>query len=47
MPIHPPKKGEKQKDFISRCIKVEIVDRPQKQATAICFDVWRRSKKKK
>jgi len=47
MPI--PKKGETKKDFISRCIPFVIeegtTDDP-KQAAAICYSIWRRSKKK-
>ena len=45
MPINP-KKGESEKDFISRCIKIEVMnDKPQKQAAAICYDTWKRNKK--
>lgn len=45
MPLPNPRKGEKQKDFISRChsaIKGEFPD--QKQRTAVCFSQWRKKK---
>lgn len=44
-----PKKNEKQKDFIKRCIPFVIDEgttKDPKQATAICFSIWKRSKKK-
>jgi hypothetical protein len=47
MPIKP-KKGEKEKDFISRCIPVEMEadsERTNAQAAAICYSIWRESKK--
>ena len=47
MPI--PKKGEKQDDFISRCIPIVInegtTDDPS-QAAAICHSIWEKAKKK-
>lgn len=44
-----PAKGEKQKDFIARCIPQMIKGEgyPQLQATAICYSYWRRRNKKK
>ena len=45
MPINY-KKGEKEKEFMSRCIKIEVMnDKPQKQAVAICLDKWRNHNK--
>jgi len=50
MPIPTPKKGEKKKDFHSRCMgssvmKSEYPD--MKQRNAICFSKWRSKNKKK
>jgi len=48
MPIPKPKSGEKQDAFISRCMSAiggEYDD--NKQAVAICYDAWRKSKEKK
>ena len=48
MPIPTPKSGEKQDDFISRCMsnKTMLSDFPdQEQRSAVCFDAWRESKK--
>jgi len=45
-----PNKGEKQSDFISRCIPIVINEgttNDSKQAAAICYSIWRRSKGKK
>lgn len=55
MPIPKPKKGEKQDDFIGRCIPLvlerEDLDKDseddRKQATAICFNTWREAKEAK
>lgn len=47
MPLPSPKKGEKRKDFISRCMseaKDEFSD--QKQRLAVCFTQWRNRNKK-
>jgi len=43
----PKNKGEKQKDFMARCIS-HHVDKgsPQKQAVAMCFSMWREGKGK-
>ncbi len=43
-----PRKGEKQTDFISRCIRQlskEDPNRKPKQVQAICFQTWRDRKK--
>jgi ATP-dependent Clp protease, protease subunit len=43
-----PRKGETEKDFVSRCIPIVLDDGTaddSKQATAICFSIWRQSKK--
>jgi hypothetical protein len=45
MPIPKPRKGQKQADFISDCIKrLSKIDpeRPQKQIIAMCYSQWRR-----
>ena len=47
MKIPTPNKGESQKDFISRCIPYVIREGTtddQKQATAICYSIWRKAK---
>lgn len=49
MPIPTPRPKEERKKFVSRCIgQLHDVDpkRPQKQIIAICFDAWRKSKRK-
>jgi len=48
MPVPKPKKSEKEKDFISRCIrelKRTDPDRPLKQIIAICYAQLRRTRK--
>jgi ATP-dependent Clp endopeptidase proteolytic subunit ClpP len=43
-----PRKGETEKDFVSRCIPIVLDDGTaddSKQATAICYSIWRQSKK--
>ena len=45
-----PKRNEKEKDFISRCIPYVLKEgtaKDNKQATAICYSIWRQSKGKK
>ena len=42
-----PSKNEQQDDFIKRCIPIVINEgtaKDNKQAAAICFSIWRRSK---
>jgi ATP-dependent protease ClpP protease subunit len=48
MPIPNPRKDEKEKDFIGRCMADEIMrkDYDQKQRLAVCFSSWRKSKSK-
>ena len=43
----PPKQGENRQEFVSRCIAhyVGKENKSQSQASAICFDTWRRYKK--
>jgi hypothetical protein len=42
MPLPKPIEGEKQNDFVSRCIKAEQGSgRPQEQIQAMCFQAWR------
>lgn len=45
----PPRPGEREKDFINRCIPVVINDGTAKdpqQAAAICYSMWEDAKKK-
>lgn len=47
MPLPKPKKGEKQSDFLSRCISFETKaspDRAGEQVQAMCYATWRRAK---
>ena len=47
MPVNP-KKGEREGDFISRCIGEEIsAGYEQEQAAAICYSYWRKDKMSK
>ena len=47
MPVNP-KKGEREEDFISRCIGEEISGGyEQSQAAAICYSYWRKDKMSK
>jgi len=47
MPIPQPKKGEKQNDYMGRCMhKIGKEDRPQDQKVAICLNTFRNPKKK-
>lgn len=47
MPVNP-KKGEREEDFISRCIGEEISGGyEQSQAAAICYSYWRKDKMNK
>ena len=44
-----PNKGEKQKDYISRCIPMVMKEgtaKDQKQAAAVCFSMWKQHKSK-
>jgi hypothetical protein len=50
MPLPKPKAGEKQRDFVSRCIEFETnasPGRPAEQVQAMCFQAWRDRGKKK
>lgn len=50
MPVPTPKKGQKQNEYMSECMKFfddEDSDMSRKQRLAICFDKWNKSKKKK
>ena len=43
-----PRKGEKEKDFIARCVPILIEEgKPSDQAVAQCHSIWDSSKKKK
>lgn len=47
MPIKP-RKDESKNDFIPRCVGVEVgAGREQAQAVAICYDIWKRHKRRK
>lgn len=47
MPVNP-KKGEREEDFISRCISEEISGGyEQSQAAAICYSYWDKDKMSK
>lgn len=47
MPIPKPIKGEQQSKYISRCISAIVGEyESNKQAAAVCFTTWRRSKRK-
>jgi len=47
MPVNP-KKGEREEDFISRCIGEEVsAGYEQTQAAAICYSYWRKDKMSK
>lgn len=47
MPVNP-KKGEREEDFISRCIGEEVSGGyEQSQAAAICYSYWRKDKMSK
>jgi len=48
MPLPKPKKYERKKRFISRCMKSKVMkkDYPKvKQRVAVCYSQWRESKK--
>jgi len=48
MPLVKPKKYERKKKFISRCISDENVKKefPRlKQRVAVCYGIWREDKK--
>lgn len=45
-----PKKGESEKDFVSRCIPIVLDEgtaEDNKQAAAVCYSMWREDKKEK
>lgn len=41
----PPRKGEKENNFISRCVSYLMKQEgiPQKQAIARCYSMWRKA----
>jgi len=48
MPIPKPKKYERKKKFISRCMKNKVMkkDYPKlKQRFAVCYSTWKKNKK--
>lgn len=47
MPIPKPKGGEKESEFIGRCMSaISGEDKPQEQKLAICYRTWRDAKGK-
>lgn len=44
MPIPKPKSGEREDDFISRCIEAIYDEYGQEQSIAICYSTYRESK---
>lgn len=44
MPIPKPKGGEKQTDFMSRCVPQMMKEFKEDQAIAICYDAYRNKK---
>jgi hypothetical protein len=49
MPIPSPKKDEEQKDFISRCMGNDTMNKEypdEKQRAAVCYSQWKEKKKK-
>jgi hypothetical protein len=50
MPIPKPRKNETEKDFISRCMGNEVMNREypdNKQRSAVCYSSWRKEHGKK
>lgn len=50
MPLPNPRKGQTQKEFVSSCMKNEVMNKEYpdiKQRSAVCFSIWKQSKKKK
>ena len=47
-PMPKPKPGEKQSEWMGRCVPVAVEEgRPQKQAVAMCIQMWRDKDKKR
>ena len=44
MPIPKPKSGEKQSDYIGRCMSAISNEYDQDQALGICYSTWRESR---
>jgi len=50
MPLVKPTEGEKEQEFISRCMENKESNKKfpnQKQRAGVCFSLWKKSKKKK
>jgi len=45
LPVPKPQANEEKDDYISRCISSISNEYEQDQATAICFNTWRETKK--
>lgn len=41
MPLPKPNAGEKQKDFMGRCLEVAITEFDKDQAIAVCYNQWK------
>jgi|TARA_R110002012_G_scaffold289435_4_gene482531 hypothetical protein len=46
MPLPKPKKGEKQNEFMTRCLDKALTEFPKDQAMAVCYDIFRNDKNK-
>ncbi len=44
MPIPKPKTGEKQKDFMIRCVPQLVDYHPKDEAIAICYQTYKNKK---
>ncbi len=42
MPLPEPKKGEKQSEFMIRCIEKAMTEFPKEQAMAVCYDIYKK-----
>lgn len=45
MPIPKPKSGEKEREYVSRCMSAISGEYKQDKASAICYSTYRESKK--
>lgn len=44
MPLPTPNAGEKESKFMERCMSIASKEFPQKQAIAVCLDLYRKGK---
>lgn len=47
MPIPKPRAGEKEQQFVSRCISAIYDEYGKEQASAICYNTYREAKKER